>query len=113
MFCRKISQYGKHDHDRCKDHQVCVQEDEYAGVVQAPFALNTAGRLRHAPDGDEESEDLPVRAVEILDAGKAGEAQAGGKCADREQDGPNQRFLPQTKDREKMMHNPSMYSRSA
>jgi hypothetical protein len=31
--------------------------------------------------------------------GKAGKAQTGDECADREEDGANQRFLPQAKDR--------------
>ena len=103
--------YGDHDDDRRKDHQVGIEQDENSGVVKAPFALKAAGRLRHAPDGNQQSKDLPVRAVNIFDAGKAGKAQAGGKCPHREQDGANQRFLPQAKDREEEMHNLSMYSR--
>jgi hypothetical protein len=47
--------------------------------------------------------------VNVLNVGKAGKAQAGGKCAHRKEDGAHQRPLPQAKDREEEMHNPSMY----
>jgi len=40
---------------------------------------------------------------------ETGEAQAGGKGADREHDGADDGWLPQTKGCKKAMHNPSMY----
>ncbi len=45
--------------------------------------------------------------------GKAGEAQAGGECAQRKKDGAKKRFLPQAEDGEDEMHNLSMYSAGA
>lgn len=78
---REPSRHGKHDYDRRKDHQVGVEENEDAGVVEAPLALKAAGRLRHAPRSNQQSENLPVRAVKVLDVRKAGKAQAGYKCA--------------------------------
>ena len=101
--------HGEHDHDGRKDHEVGIQEDEHACVVEAPLTPQAAGGLRHAPCCNQQSENLPVRAVHVFDAGKAGEAQAGGKCAHRKEDGAHQRPLPQAKDREEVMHNPSMY----
>ena len=101
--------HGKHNHDGRKDHEVGIQEDEHACVVEAPLTPQAAGGLRHAPCCNQQSENLPVRAVHVFDAGKAGEAQAGGKCAHRKENGAHQRPLPQAKDREEEMHNPSMY----
>lgn len=42
---------------------------------------------------------------------EAGEVQAGGKCAEREEDGAHERFLPQAEDQEEMMHYPFNVSR--
>jgi hypothetical protein len=41
---------------------------------------------------------------------KAGKEQAGGECAEREDDGAHERFLPQAEDLEEMMHNSSEYA---
>ncbi len=46
---------GEQDNDRGKDHEVGIEQDEHAGVVEAPFALQAAGGLRHAPGGDEQA----------------------------------------------------------
>src|ERR1035441_8346860 len=62
----ELSWHSKHDHDCRKDHEVGIQEDEHAGVVEAPLAPQAAGGLRHAPRGNEQSENLPVRAVNVL-----------------------------------------------
>jgi len=78
-------------------------------MIEAPFALEAAGSLGHAPRSNQQSENLPVRSVQVLDVRKAGQAQAGGKCAQRKENGAHERFLPQAKDREEEMHNPSMY----
>jgi hypothetical protein len=51
--------------------------------------------------------------VKILNARKAGEAEAGGKCAEREENGARERFLAQAEEGEEEMHNPSMYSDGA
>jgi|GEM_PF-4722791 len=99
----------KHEHDCRDNHEVGIQEDEYTSVVEAPFALEAAGCLGHAPYGNQQSENLPVGALEVFYVREAGEAQAGGKCAEREKNGADERFLPQAEDREEMMHNPSMY----
>ncbi len=73
---------GEQDHDSGENHQVGVEEEEHAGVVKAPFALQTAGRLGHPPGGNQQSEDLPPGIVQILNVRKAGKAEAGGKCAE-------------------------------
>ena len=103
---------SEQDHDCCENHELGVKKDEHAGVVEAPFALEAAGSLGHAPRGHQQSENLPVGAVEILDVRKAGEVQAGGKCAEREENGAHERFFAQAKDGEQM-HNPSMYAACA
>lgn len=105
----ELSGNGKHDHDGRKDHQVGIQEEEHAGMVEAPLSPQAAGSLCHAPRGNQQSENLPVRSMQVLDVRKAGQAQAGGKCAQRKENGAHERFLPQAKDREEEMHNPSMY----
>jgi hypothetical protein len=101
--------HGKHDHDCRKDHQVGIQEDKHAGVVEAPPTLKAASGLCHAPRGSQKREELPWRSVQVLDVRKSGQAQAGGKCAYRKENGADEGFLPQAKDREEEMHNPSMY----
>jgi hypothetical protein len=82
-------------------------------VVEAPLALEAAGGFGHAPQGDQQSENLPVGAVEVLYVRKAGKVQAGGKCTEREDDGADERFLPQAEDQEEMMHNTSEYAGGA
>jgi hypothetical protein len=100
----------KHDHDCGEDHELGVKKDEHAGVVKAPLAPKTAGGLCHSPHGNQQSENLPVGAVEVLYVRKAGEVQAGGECAEREDDGADERFLPQAENLEEMMHNSSEYA---
>ena len=78
-------------------------------MVEAPAALEAAGCLCHAAGGNEQSENLPARAVEVLDMRKASEAQAGRERAQRKQDGARQRPLPKAKDRKAETHNLSMY----
>ena len=79
-------------------------------MVEAPLALEAPGGFGHAPQGGKQSENLPVGAVEIFYVREAGEVQAGGKCAQREDDGAHERFLPQAEDQEEMMHNTSEYA---
>ena len=105
----ELSGNGKHDHDGRKDHQVGIQEEEHAGMVEAPLSPQAAGSLCHAPRGNQQSENLPVRSMQVLDVRKAGQAQAGGKRAQRKENGAHERFLPHAEDREEVMHNPSMY----
>jgi hypothetical protein len=96
----------KHDHDCGENHELRVKKDEYAGVVEAPFALEAAGCLCHTPQSYQQSENLPVGSVEVFYVWEAGKVQAGGKCAEREKNSADQRFLPQAEDSEEMMHNP-------
>jgi len=96
----------EHEHDCGEDHEVCIQEEKHAGVIKAPLALEAAGGFGHAPHGNHQSENLPVGAVEVFYVREAGKAQAGGKCAEREKDSADERFLPQAEDLEEMMHNP-------
>lgn len=105
----ELSGNGKHDHNGCENHEVGIQEEEHAGVVEAPPTPQAARSLCHAPRGNQQSENLPVRSMQVLYVRKAGQAQAGGKGAQREENGADKGFLPQAKDREEEMHNPSMY----
>ncbi len=63
-------------------------------MVKVPFALQAAGRLRHAQSRNQKRKKLPIRAMQILDVWKAGQAQAGGKGAERKESGARQRSLP-------------------
>ena len=56
----------EHEHDCGENHELRVKKDEYAGVVEAPFALEAAGCLGHAPHSNQQSENLPVGAVEAF-----------------------------------------------
>ena len=78
-------------------------------MVETPLAAQAAGRLCHSPCGHQEGEKLPVRAVQIADVWEASQAQAGGKCAQRKQNGAQQRFLPQSEDGGTKAHNLSLY----
>ena len=54
-------------------------------MVEAPLALEAAGGLGHSPRGNQQSENLPPGAVKILNMRKAGKVEAGGECAQREE----------------------------
>lgn len=82
-------------------------------MVKAPFALEAAGRLGHAPRGKQQSENLPPGAMKVFNARKAGKAKAGGECSQREKNSAHERFLAQAEDRKEQMHNPSMYAGGA
>ncbi len=69
-----------------------------AGVIQGPLAVETTGGLKHAPEGEESREDLPMRGVKGVDIGKAAQAQADGECADGQNDAANQRALAQAEE---------------
>lgn len=101
--------HGDQNHDTGEDHQVYIEQDEDPGVVEAPSAAQATGRLRHAPCGNQEGQKLPIRAVQIVDVWEAGEAQAGGKCAQGKEHGAQQRFLPQTEDVRAKAHHLSLY----
>lgn len=77
------SGHRQQNHDPCQDHQIGVKQDEHPGVVEAPFALQAARRLHHAPRGHQQCEHLPSRAVQLLDIGESRQPQAGRKCAQR------------------------------
>lgn len=79
-------------------------------MVEAPFALKAASSFGHAPGGDEQSENLPPGTVKVLNAGKAGQAQAGSECAERQDNAAHEGFLAQAEDGEERVHNPSMYA---
>lgn len=82
-------------------------------MVEAPLALEAAGGLGHSPRGNQQSENLPPGAVKILNMRKAGKVEAGGECAQREENSARERFLAQAEDGEDEMHNPSMYAGGA
>lgn len=79
-------------------------------MVETPPALEAARRLCHAPGGNQQGENLPARAMKIFDGRKAGEPQATEECAQRQDNGADQRSLPQAKDVGAEKHNLSMYS---
>ena len=63
-------------------------------MVKVPFALQAAGRLRHAQSRNQKRKKLPIRAMQIFDVREAGQTQAGGKGAERKESGARQRSLP-------------------
>ncbi|SPE22489.1 hypothetical protein SBA5_340015 [Candidatus Sulfotelmatomonas gaucii] len=78
----------RHQHDDgCEDQQVGIEEDEDAGVVQAPSTLQAASRFGHAPRREEQGKDLPRGTVKVLDIREACKPQAGQKCSYRQNDG--------------------------
>jgi hypothetical protein len=78
---------GNQDDNRGENHEVGIEQKEHAGVVEAPTALQAAGRLSHTPGGNEKREKLPMRAVQISNVGKSGKPETGGKCAQRQENG--------------------------
>jgi hypothetical protein len=97
------------EHNDCRqDHEVGVEKNEDAGMVEAPPPLQAAGGLCHAPCGNQQSENLPTCAVKIFDIGESRQAQTGGKCTHRENDGADQRLLAQAEDRRAEGHNFSL-----
>lgn len=100
--------HGEQNHNAGQDHEIGVKKDEYAGVVKTPLAPQTASRLRHAPRGYQKGKELPMRTMQVFDGWKTGQAQTCGECAQREQDGAQQRFLPQTEDVRANAHNLSL-----
>lgn len=78
-------------------------------MVETPLAAQATSCFCHAPRGHQKGKKLPGRAVKIVDIREAGQAQAGGKCAQRKNDGAQQRFLPQTEDVGTKPHNLSLY----
>lgn len=99
---------GEKHNDRGQDHEVGIEKDQDTGVVKAPAALQAAGGFSHAPGCDEQCKDLPVGTVKVLDAGKAGQSQARGECAQGEKNSAGKRFMPQAEDGEDG-HNLSEY----
>jgi hypothetical protein len=69
-----------------EDHEFGVEQDEDAGVVEAPFAAQAAGGFYHSPAGDGDNENLPGRGAEMAGIWKAFEAQAGCESDEGEQD---------------------------
>lgn len=104
---------GQQDDDGSHDHDVGIEQDEDACVVQAPFALQATRRLCHAPSGEKQSEELPARGVKLLNRWKPGEPKTRKKRTDREDDGAGKRLLPETEDVEEKNHNSPMYDAGA
>jgi hypothetical protein len=103
------SAHGEKHDDGGENHEIGVEEQEDAGVVEAPAALQATGRLCHAPGGDQQGDDLPVGAMKVLDVGKSGQTEAGSKGTDREENGSGEGFLPQAEDGEVRRHSISLY----
>lgn len=76
--------------DHRKNHQIGIQQQQDSGVVQTPFAMQAADSLGHAPGSKEEGYDLPMRSVQVFNAGEAGKSQACDERAHREHDGAYQ-----------------------
>ena len=77
-------------------------------MVQAPSTLQAASGFCHTPRREKERKDLPWGTVEVLDIRESGKPQTGQKCSHRQNDGANERPLPQAEGREEG-HNPSGY----
>ncbi len=75
---------GNEEDDQGENHQVRVEKQEDAGVVEAPFASEAPAGLGHSPTGDQQDQPLPRRAVQILDVRKARQQQASDEGAQGE-----------------------------
>jgi len=64
---------GEKYNDCGEDHEIRIEKQENAGVVEAATALQATGRFSHAPGGDEQGNDLPVGTVKVLDVRKTGQ----------------------------------------
>ncbi len=82
----------KHSHG--ENHEVSVEEDEDAAVIETPTALQAAGRLHHAPESHEGRYGLPVGGVECGDIRESAETQADGEGGHAQKDAAHQRLLP-------------------
>jgi hypothetical protein len=54
------SGHGQQHDNGGEDHEVRVEKEKNAGVVEAPSALQAARSFGHAPRGHEQGDDLPV-----------------------------------------------------
>ena len=81
-----------------QDHQFGAEQDQDAGVVEAPTPAETAGGLGHRPNGGEDSENLPVRSARGVEMREAGEAQAGYEGAEGKQGAAEERSLAEAED---------------
>lgn len=73
-------------------------------MVKAPSAVKAASCLAHSPGSHQQGDDLPMRAMQILNMRKSGEAQAGQERAQGQNEGAHERFLPKAKDGEQGNH---------
>jgi len=78
--------------DGGQNHEVSVEKNEHAGVVKAPTALQATCRFGHAPCCEQQGKKLPVRAVQVLNMGESGEPQAECECAQRKENGAQERW---------------------
>lgn len=81
-----------------QNHQLRVEQDEHAGVVEAPFAVQAAGSFDHAPEGRGYNQNLPGRGVKGVCARKAFEKQTGCERPERQNDPAKKRLLTQPED---------------
>src|ERR1035441_2490105 len=81
-----------------QDQKLGVEQDEDAGVVEAPFAPQAAGGLHHPPADEGHDKNLPKRGVQVVGIRKAFKAQAGREGGEGEQDAAEQGFRPRAKD---------------
>ena len=76
-----ISGENEQDDDCDQDHQIGIEQDEDAGMIETPLSPQAAGGFAHAPCGGQKDQNLPVRATEVPAIGKASQAQTRGKGA--------------------------------
>ena len=89
---REALRINPKDERESKDHEFGIEQDEHAGVIEAPFAAEAARGFAHGPARGEHGQNLPDGRMQCLDAGKAGHAQAHRECAEGEHDGAEERF---------------------
>ena len=83
---RARSRVGDQKDDQREDHEVGVEQDQHARVVEIPFASDTSSCFGHSPTRSEQGEKLPMRPVQIFNMRKARQQQARDERAEREHD---------------------------
>jgi len=87
-----------------QNHEIGVEQQQDACMIEAPSAMQAARCLAHSPQGDHKRKDLPGGTMKSFDMGKAGQQQAAAKSSERQKDAAREGFLPQAEDGEEGKH---------
>lgn len=73
-------------HNSSQNHKLGIEQNQNTGVIKIPALAHAAQRFHHSPAGERHGKNLPMGAMQIVDIRKAGQAQAGKKRTESEQD---------------------------